>query len=328
MAEYYGSYARGGFALVITEGTYIDDREAQGYLNQPGIVTDAQVAAWKQVVDAIHAAGGAVFLQLQHAGAIAQGRPSGSQNVGPSVIVPKGEKLSIYQGTGGFDAPREITRDEIRQVVADFATAALRAREAGFDGVELHGANGYLLDQFFSASTNERTDEYGGDVRNRIRLDEECVRAVRDAVGPTWPVGIRLSQSKVNDFEYKWPGGVEDAKVVGRLIEAAGASFIHVTEHDILQPAFAPGGPTLAEAIKAVVGIPVIANGGLDKPEDAAGVVERGAADVVALGKPALANHDWPKKAQSGAAMEEFDFQMLLPLATLDYEAAWRATRS
>ena len=327
MARYYGDFARGGFALVISEGTYTDAAAAQGYFNQPGIVTAAQAEAWKPVVAEVQGAGAAMFLQLMHAGAIAQGRPSGSQNIGPSAVQPKGEQLSFYRGSGPWAAPREITRDEIRQVVAGFVASALRAREAGFDGVEIHGANGYLLDQFLTTDTNRRSDEYGGAVRNRVRLAEEVVRAVRDATGPTWPVGIRLAQSKVNDFDYKWPGGVDDAQVVGRVLEAAGATFLHVTEHDVTAPAFGDGGPTLAEALKRVVSIPVIANGGLDEPAVAAAVVSGGAADIVALGKAALANPDWPARAQAGKPLDEFDFQLLLPLATLDNAEAWRAAQ-
>ena len=327
MARYYGDFARGGFGLVICEGTFIDERVAQGYLTQPGIVTEAQVAAWKTVVDEVHGAGAAIFLQLQHAGAIAQGRPQGGQNVGPSAVQPRGEQLSIYRGAGPWGRPREITRDEIRQVVDDFATSALRARSAGFDGVEIHGANGYLLDQFFTAYTNERTDEYGGDIRNRARLDEEIVRAIRLAVGPTYPVGIRLSQSKVNDFDYTWPGGADDAKVVFRLLEAAGASFFHLTEHDITQPVFGSA-QTLAGLAKRFASVPVIANGGLDDPAVAAAAVAGGAADIVALGKPALANPDWPARARAGEQLDEFDFQLLLPLATLDNAEVWRAAQA
>ena len=327
MADYYGDYARGGYGLLIVEGTFTDAKEAQGYLNQPGIVTAAQVEAWKPLVEQAHREGAKILLQLQHAGAIAQGRPSGSHNVGPSAVTPKGEQLSIYQGQGPWGAPREITRAEIAEVVESFAQSALRAREAGFDGVELHGANGYLLDQFFTPYSNERTDEYGGDIRNRVRLDEECVRACRDAVGATWPVGIRLSQSKVNDYEHTWPGGLDDAKVVGPLLETAGVSYIHLTEHDITQPVWGSG-LTLAQALRQFTSLPLIANGGLDLPEVAGAVVAGGAADVVALGKPALANPDWPRRARAGELLAEFEFGMLLPLATLDYAEAWRAGRS
>ena len=326
MADYYGDFARGGFGLLIVEGTFIDDQESQGYLTQPGIVTPAQVEAWKPLVEQAHREGARVILQIQHGGAIAQGRPSGSQNVAPSAVQPLGEQLSIYKGSGPWGLPRELGTDEIARIVEAFAASALRAREAGFDGVELHGANGYLLDEFFTAYTNLRTDEYGGDIRNRVRLDEECVRACRDAVGQTWPVGIRLSQSKVNDFDYTWPGGLEDTKVVARLLEAAGASFLHLTEHDITQPVWGTE-LTLAQAIKQFTSLPVIANGGLDLPATAAAVVESGAAEVVALGKSALANPDWPRKARSGAALDEFDFELLLPLATLDCAEAWQAKR-
>ena len=326
MAAYYEEYAKGGFGLLITEGTYIDTKDSQGYLNQPGIATQAQADSWRPLVEAAHRHGAKVILQIQHAGAIAQGRPSGSQNVGPSVVTPVGEQLSIYQGEGPWGPPREITREEMAEVVAAFAAAAVRAKAIGFDGVELHGANGYLLDEFISATTNKRTDEYGGSARNRVRFDEDCVRTVREAVGPDYPVGIRLSQSKVNDFDYKWVGGLADAEVFATVLESAGASLIHLTEHDITQPQWGSG-VTLAQAVRKFTSLPLVINGGLDDPKVAASVLERGDGDVVALGKPALANQDWPRKAQAGAAMDEFDFEMLLPLATLDCAEAWRARK-
>lgn len=326
MVEYYADYARGGFGLVITEGAYPDALASQGYLDQPGIATDAQAEAWSRVVDAVHAAGAKIVLQLMHAGPIAQGSTYGVRAGGPSAVQPLGEQLSIYRGSGAWPVPREMTLDEIAAIPGLFAEAALRAKAAGFDGVEAHGANGYLLDAFLSTTCNHRTDAYGGPVENRIRLSCEVVAAIRAAVGPEYPAGIRISQSKVNDFDYTWPGGVADAEVVFPALAAAGASFLHVTEHDCTQPVFGSG-ETLAGLARRLGGLPTIANGGLDDPRTAAAVLARGDADAVSIGKPALANQDWANRARDGRALDAFEFEMLLPLAKLEVADAWRAAR-
>lgn len=206
MSEYYREYAAGGFGLIVTEGVYTDATHSQGYFGQPGMVTAAQIAGWRAVTDSAHEAGAAIVAQLMHAGAISQGNTLGFETIGPSAVVPRGQMMADYGGAGGpWSAPREMTVRDIDQVVTGFAVAAANARDAGFDGVEIHGANGYLLDQFLTDYTNLRTDEYGGPVRNRVRLIAQVLAAVRDAVGD-FPVGVRLSQTKVNDFTYRWPG--------------------------------------------------------------------------------------------------------------------------
>lgn len=327
MAEYYADYARGGFALIVTEGTYPSAGASQGYLDQPGIATDGQAEAWSHVVEAVHAAGAQIVLQIMDAGPIAQGNSDGVGARGPSAVQPLGEQLSIYRGNGAFAVPREMTLDDIAAVPPSFAAAAARAKEAGFDGVEVHGANGYLLDSFLSTTSNHRTDAYGGPVGNRIRLACEVVAAIRAAVGPDYPVGIRFSQSKVNDFDYTWPGGVTDAEIVFPAVVDAGASFLHITEHDVTQNVFGSS-DTLAGLARRLGAVPVIANGGLDDPAVAAAVVARGDADVISIGKSALANQDWVQRARHGRSLEPFDFEMLLPLAKLEIADAWRAART
>lgn len=150
MAEYYGAFARGGFGLVITEGIYTDRAYAQGYLFQPGLTDGAQQEAWRPVADQVHAAGGRIVAQLMHAGAISQGNPHRTVAKGPSAVQPKGLQMGFYRGEGAYRTPEELSLAEIEEIVAGFAAAALRARQAGFDGVEIHGANGYLLDQFLT----------------------------------------------------------------------------------------------------------------------------------------------------------------------------------
>ncbi len=187
MVRYYERFAAGGFGLIVTEGVYTDQAYAQGYIGQPGLTDERQALGWRAVVDAVHAAGGRIFAQLMHAGALAQGNRYRSDTVGPSAVRPRGEQMLLYHGAGPYRIPRAMTPAEIEQVVEGFAAAAQLAIEvAGFDGVEIHGANGYLLDQFLTDYTNTRTDQWGGGVRNRLRLAVD--------VAPGW-VAISRSAS-------------------------------------------------------------------------------------------------------------------------------------
>ena len=328
MADYYAKFARGGFGLIIVEASYVDQKFAQGYHFQPGIATAAQRDAWKVVVDAVHDAGAKICMQLVHAGALNQGRNASYAEgaIAPSAFTPKGEKLTFYRGEGGYDTPREITTDEIIEVKDAFVSAAVHALEAGFDAIEIHGANGYLLDQFWTAYTNQRTDEYGGSARNRIRLDEEIIKAAVAATQGRIPIGLRLSQSKVNDFEYQWAGGEQDAADIFPVLDEAGVAFIHITEHVATDEVFGSG-HSLAGLAKKHSKAPVVVNGGLGDPQVAASVIAAGDADVVAQGKAALANPDWPAKVQAGEALSDFDFGMFSPLADLASQAAWEAAR-
>src|SRR5690606_38501235 len=183
MADYYSGFAQGGFGLVITEGIYTDEDFSQGYLFQPGLANDAQRDAWKTIVSGVQARGGRIIAQLMHAGALSQGNPWRAGTIGPSALRPKGQQMSFYRGSGDYAVPQAMTQQDISNAVSGFADAARRAREAGFDGIEIHGANGYLLDQFLSVGINLREDGYGGDVPGRLRLIAEVVHAVRAAVG-------------------------------------------------------------------------------------------------------------------------------------------------
>lgn len=321
MGTYYEGYARGGFGLLITEGIYPDTRHSQGYLFQPGIATQEQAASWATVVERVHAAGSRIFAQLMHAGSQSQGNRFVGSSIGPSAIAPKGEQLAFYRGEGAYPVPSEITREQLAEVRDGFVSAALRAKEAGFDGIEIHGANGYLLDQFLTDYLNERTDEYGGSVANRVRFPAEVTRAVREAVGPEVTVGIRISQGKVSDNEHKWAGGAEDARVIFETLAATGIDFVHTTEYRAAAPAFGDSGPSLAALAKQHTGLPVIANGNLDDPDAATALLEGGTADVVALGKAALANRDWPRRVRNGVGLAELDGSIFAPVADVkDWE--------
>lgn len=314
MGRYYARFARGCYSLVITEGTYTDEAYSQGYYNQPGIANQAQTDAWRSVVDAVHKEDGRIFIQLMHAGALSQGNRYSDETIGPSAVKPVGEQLEIYGGQGKFPPPREMTREDIESVVRSFAEAAGRARDAGFDGVEVHGANGYVLDQFLTDYTNQRTDEYGGSTENRVRLHVEVLEAVRRKVGEDYPIGIRISQGKVNDFYHKWADSTEDARIIFERLAKAAPDFIHITEYDATRPAF-DDGETLTELAKRYVQVPVIANGQLGEPAKAEALIEKGQADMITLGKSALANPSWPKRVMEGEPIEDFDFSILQPQA-------------
>ena len=222
MAEYYRAFAEGDFGLVITEGIYTDKAFAQGYLHQPGLADDAQETAWRRVVEGVHAGGSKVIAQLMHAGALSQGNTNHDGTVGPSAILPKGAQMANFRGSGPYRMPEEISPGDIAWAVGGFAAAAARARGAGFDGVEVHGANGYLLDQFLTEGVNLRTDAYGGSATARVRLMAETVSAVRAAVGPEILVGVRVSQTKVNDHTHGWLGRVDKARTVFQALAASG----------------------------------------------------------------------------------------------------------
>jgi len=322
MAEYSARFARGGFALVMTEGTYPDESYSQGYYGQPGIANREQAQAWRDVVARVHDSGAPIFLQLMHAGALVQGNRHRDVPVAPSAVKPKGRQLSMYGGAGEFTRPMAMTETDIIEAVDGFVVAAQRAREAGFDGVELHGANGYLLDQFLTTYTNQREDDYGGGIGNRVHMPRTLVRSVRDAVGADYPVGIRLSQTKLNDGDYRWPGGTDDAALIFRTMAEAGASYLHVTGAGAVAPAFG-GGDSLAALAKRHGGVAVIANGGLDDPARAEAVLAQGDADLVALARGALANPDWPTRIAAGQTPRAFSKDMLAPLATLENQRRW-----
>lgn len=321
MVSYYEAFARGGFGLLITEGIYPDTAYGQGYLFQPGLATEEQARSWATVVDVVHAAGSTIFAQLMHAGSQAQGSRFVDSTIGPSAVAPKGEQLGFYRGEGPYRVPAEITRAQMEEVRQGFVAAALRAQAAGFDGVEIHGANGYLLDQFLTDYLNVRTDEYGGSPENRVRFPAEICRAVREAVGPDTTVGIRISQSKVSDHDHRWAGGAEEARVVFSTLGATGVDFVHTTEYKAYAPAFEDGGPSLAALAKQHSELPVIANGHLDDPETAVSLLAEGAADVVALGKAALGNRDWPNRVRDGRPLDELDASLFDPVADVkDWE--------
>ncbi|OWQ45551.1 NADH:flavin oxidoreductase [Roseateles noduli] len=316
MAGYYAEFAAGGFGLVITEGIYTDRAFAQGYLHQPGLADEAHRDAWRSIVDRVHEAGGKIVAQLMHAGALSQGNPHRAAAKGPSAVRPVGAQMSFYRGEGPYRMPEAMSAEEIAQAVDGFASAAVRAREAGFDGVEIHGANGYLLDQFLTEHTNRREDTYGGGLEARLRIGVETIEAVRRGVGADFAVGYRVSQGKVNDFTHKWQGGEAEAATVFRLLSEAPIDYLHTTEFEAWQPAFGEGA-SLASLARRHGSVPVIANGSLHGADRAVGMLDREEATVIALGRGALTHADWPHRVRKDLPLEDFNRAMLSPIADL-----------
>ena len=317
MQRYYEQFARGGWGLIETEATFIDEEHSQCRVRQPGLATASHRDAWRFVVNAVHGHGAAIFVQLQHAGALAEARRYRADALAPSAIKPRSRNP--------IPIPRALTTGEITRIHEHFAWAAERAVEAGFDGVELHGANGYLVDQFLTDYTNRRTDKYGGPIGNRIRFAVEVVQAVRRVVPTGFPVGVRLSQHKTADPDYTWPGGESDAETIFRSLVDAGASFIHVAGRNA--PSCTRGGCVLSELAKRVTRVVVIANGGLEEPTRARALIASGGADLVSLARGALANPDWPRRVQSALPLKPFDPAMIRPVATLDNAESWQRDR-
>ena len=327
MQDYYRSFAEGGFGLVITEGIYTDKAWSQGYLRQPGLSDGAQCDAWRPNVRDVHASGARVVAQLMHAGALSQGNPHRSGTRGPSAVRPKGEQMAFYRGAGPYALPQAMSGGEIAEAIRGFADAALRARDAGFDGVEIHAANGYLLDQFLSEASNLREDRYGGRLERRLLLAIEVVEAVRAEVGRDFTVGVRLSQGKVNDFGFKWSGARDDAAHIFGTLGKLPLDYLHTTEFEAWKAAFGTG-PSLAALAREHGGLPLIANGSLHDPARASAMLGSGDADVVALGRGALTHADWPRRVRHGEPVGEFERAILSPLADLDNARRVRDERS
>jgi 2,4-dienoyl-CoA reductase-like NADH-dependent reductase (Old Yellow Enzyme family) len=324
IGAYYRRFAEGGFALLITEGLYIDEQASQGYYFQPGIATTAHAMAWQPIVQGVHDCGSKYFAQLMHAGSQSQGNPHTTTTWGPSAIRPRGEQMAMYRGSGPYRTPEAMTREHIGKVRGAFVESARQARDAGFDGVEIHGANGYLIDEFLTDYMNTRTDGYGGNTADRVRLAAEVCHNVVSAVGSDIAVGIRISQGKVSDNHHRWAGREDDAATIFGALAEAGIDYIHTTEYRALAPAFGDSGKSLAQLAKQYSRLPIIANGHLDDPRDAAAIVDSGAADVVALAKPALANRDWPHRVRTGQPLSpDLPADLFGPVANVkDWEIA------
>ncbi|OON68180.1 alkene reductase [Hymenobacter sp. CRA2] len=303
VVQYYVQRASAG--LIITEGAQVS-AQGVGYINTPGIYTEEQVAGWKRVTDAVHAAGGRIYVQLWHVGRVSH--PffhNGELPVGPSAIKPEGAKAFTGQGFEEVPTPRALTLEEIPGVVEQFRQAARNAKAAGFDGAEIHGANGYLLDQFIQDGSNQRTDEYGGSVENRARFVLEVVQAVVDELGAD-RVGIRLSPQGSASISDSDPTAT--FSYVTEQLNQFNLAYLHVLEplpgHPMARP---DGKPAIAPALRKIFNGTVILNGGYTQ-ETAEAALSANEADLISFGVPYIANPDLVERFEQGAALNQPDF--------------------
>lgn len=294
MAEYYAQRASAG--LIIAEATMVVEGNSSFWM-EPGVYSDAQVAGWRKVTDAVHAKGGLIFLQLWHGGRACHPLLNdGAQPVAPSAIPITGDEVHTPQGKQPYVTPRELRDDEIPGIIAGFRKAAENAQAAGFDGVEIHGANGYLLDEFLRDGANRRTGPYGGPVENRARLLLEITAAVCEVFGPD-RVGVRISPlNSYNSMADSDPAGL--TKYVAQQMNALGIAFLHVMRADLLQQ---QQGDVLTPAREHFRGV-LIANMGYTAQE-AEEAIAAGKVDAVAFGVPFLANPDLPARFRVGAPL-------------------------
>lgn len=306
MAEYYRQRASAGF--MVTEGTQIEPR-GQGYAWTPGIYTAEQVEGWRKVTDAVHAEGGIIFAQLWHVGRVSHNalQPNGDAPVAPSAITPQKVKAFIETAPGEGElvappTPRALTVAEIEELVGFYAQAARNAIAAGFDGVELHCANGYLVNQFISAQANTRTDAYGGSLENRLRFLREIVAAVAEAIGAD-RVGVRFTPLfESTDQDRVYIGLVEDdphATYIEaiKVLEEAGVAYLSIAEADWDNAPDLP--PSFRQAVRATFSGCVI-YAGKYTVERGAQLLETGLADMVAFGRTFIANPDLPARIANG----------------------------
>jgi 2,4-dienoyl-CoA reductase-like NADH-dependent reductase (Old Yellow Enzyme family) len=307
VAAYYRRRAEGGVGLIITEGTYIEDPVAGFDAKVPKFYGAQALAGWRHVVEEVHAAGGRIFPQLWHVG----------------MVVSPGQELKPGVQPVG---PENLTQADINRLIDAYAAAALAARELGFDGVELHAAHGYLIDQFFCGVTNRRTDQYGGDLVARTRFAVEIIAEVRRRVGPDFPLVLRYSQWKIRDFDAKLAATPEELdRFLGPLTDA-GVDAFHCSTRRFWEPEFAGSDLNLAGWTKKLTGKPAITVGSVTLNEDlmtsfgttqTASVtgldnllerLERDEFDLVAIGRSLIVNPAWPGIVRRGLLNELLPF--------------------
>lgn len=323
MGDYYENFAAGGFAAIITEGVYTDSLASICNLNQPGIVTPQQVEGWQRITRRVKQHNAIFICQLMHAGALSQAL---TQTLAPSAIKPLGSQLTSSDGIGEFPTPQAMTLQDIRLVIDGYTNAAQNAVEAGFDGIEIHGANGYLLDQFITSYTNSRTDQYGGSVENRFRIIAEIVAAIRSAVPADFMVGLRLSEGKVNNLAYRWEEGADMAKSLFYEVRKAAPDYLHMAAEGggwKRECLYADGSSSTSIA-KQMLACPVIANGGLHDLDLANHLLAEKHGDLLAIGRYAIANPDFPNKIAKGEALTKFDKRMITPSVSLANTRAFK----
>ena len=302
MAQYYGQRASAG--LIITEGTS-PSPNGLGYPRIPGVFSAAQIAGWKLVTAAVHAKGGKIFMQLMHCGRIshALNLPAGARVIAPSAVAAAGEMYTDAQGMQPHPVPQAMNEADIKTAIEEYAQAARNAIAAGFDGVELHGANGYLIEQFIRPNTNIRTDNYGGSIENRARFMNEVVAATTAAIGKD-KVGIRLSPFGVFNDMPLYDALEADYTHLAQKLNELGVVYIHLVDHSSM------GAPAVPDSMKAtfrnVYKGKLILSGGYNAAT-AESDLAAGKCDLIAVGKNFLANPDLVARWKTGAALNAFD---------------------
>jgi N-ethylmaleimide reductase len=306
MAEYYRQRASAGF--MVSEGTQIEPR-GQGYAWTPGIYTQAQIDGWSKVTEAVHADGGVIFAQLWHVGRVSHHalQPGGGAPIAPSAIAAENAKAFIETGAGTGElvvppVPRALTVPEIKELVALYADAARNAIDAGFDGVEIHAANGYLVNQFISEHSNQRDDEYGGSLENRLRFLREIVQTVSEAIGAD-RLGVRFTPLfTTTEEERVYIGLVESDPHLTyieaiKVLEEAGVAYVSIAEADWDNAPYMP--EQFRRDVRSTFSGRII-YAGRYTAERGARLVELGLADLIAFGRPFIANPDLPARIANG----------------------------
>lgn len=302
MAEYYAQ--RGSVGLIVTEGTS-PSPNGLGYPRIPGIFSAAQIAGWKFVTDAVHARGAKIFIQFMHCGRVTHplNLPAGARVLGPSAVAAAGDMYTDAEGMKQNAMPQAMTEADIKTAIEEYAQGAKNAVAAGFDGVELHGANGYLLEQFIRPNSNLRTDRYGGAIENRARFVLEVADAVIKAIGKD-KVGIRLSPYGVFNDMPLYDGMDADYTWLAQQLNARGLAYIHLVDHS---PQGAPVVPdSIKQMFRSTFNGTLILSGGYDAAR-AESDLAAGKCDLVAVGRPILANPDLVTRWNNGAALNAPD---------------------
>ncbi len=324
MAAYYARRARGGVGLIITEGTYPSENlGGVGYLNQPGCCTKAHMTAWTKIAEAIHDNGSHAIMQLMHAGRVADPRTLGKGKKSVSASETQSTGWVLYTDTQdekhdrgiigdwpqiNFPKAKALSKLELNQVADDFAESARLAIEAGFDGVEIHGANGYLLYQFTDPKQNLRSDEFGGSAFKNLQFPKLVCEKVRAAIGTNKLISYRISQDGVDDFDGFWEAGQAYVEELAEELKNFPIDVIHWSSFDWTDNRFDKSMPPIPVTLRKVSGLPLITNGGIFDGETAENAINSGGADIVAVGRPLFAHPDWPFIVASGMPYNWMEF--------------------
>ncbi len=304
MAEYYEQRSTAG--IIITEATQVS-LQGMGYAKTPGIYNKEQIEGWKLITDAVHKKDSKIFLQLWHVGRVSSAKVNGLQPIAPSALIAQNTSVYIFDGAINGDAtfvavdePREMSQSDIQNVIEEFVQGAKNALEAGFDGVEIHGANGYLIDQFLRSNSNKRTDEYGGTKENRIRFLIEITKAVADAVRKE-KTGVRLSPF-ISFKDMNDPEILETIMLAAKELDKLDIAYIHLCEADWDDAPQIPN--DFRVALRSAFKNTIIATGN-KTPNEGEELIENNMVDLIGYGRNFLTNPDYPERVKQNASLNE-----------------------